>query len=127
MLTGGSTHVLTFVAGGLGALLRVLLVPLVDRRLDAILPFAGTLAVNLLGCFAIGVGSVLLGGPARLVVLGGLLGGFTTYSAFGLLGVELLTQGRTAAALAQLGGHLAGGLLCAWMGTLVGRWLAPPL
>ncbi len=115
-----------FLAGGAGATLRMVLVPVLDERLRAWLPFAGTLVVNLIGCFAIGVLSVVLApGSARPIVLGGLLGGFTTYSAFGLLSWELLDQGKRGAFAGQILLHVLGGLLCVWLGLLLGRALVP--
>jgi CrcB protein len=115
-----------FLAGGAGATLRVALVPLLDKRLQDWLPFAGTLAVNMIGCLGIGILSALLSpGSARPIVLGGLLGGFTTYSAFGLLSWELLEQGRRGAFAGQILLHLIGGIACVWLGLVVGRALAP--
>jgi CrcB protein len=115
-----------FLAGGAGATLRVALVPLLDKRLHQVLPFAGTLVVNMLGCLAIGTLSVVLApGSARPIVLGGLLGGFTTYSAFGLLSWDLLDEGRRGAFAGQILLHVLGGLACVWLGLVVGRALAP--
>ena len=115
--------VLVFLAGGAGASLRVFLVGVLDRRLHESFPFVGTLCVNLIGCFAIGVGAAVLGHAWRPVVLGGLLGGFTTYSAFGLLSWELLREGRTAAFSGQVLAHLVGGILCVILGLAAGRMI----
>lgn len=61
----------------------------------------GTLVVNLLGCAAIGALAPLLLGPHaaeretwRLLLITGVLGGFTTFSTFGLESVELLRTER---------------------------------
>jgi CrcB protein len=113
-----------FLAGGAGATLRMVLVPLLDDRLKAWLPFAGTLVVNLAGCLAIGVLTVVLApGSLRPILLGGLLGGFTTYSAFGLLSWELLEQGKRGAFAGQIALHVLGGLVCVCLGLFVGRML----
>lgn len=79
---------------------------------------AGTLTVNLAGCFAIGLVSAvaLRGGmseTARLVISIGFLGGFTTYSAFNEEVLAMLRAGATGNAMAYLlitivGGALAG-------------------
>lgn len=64
---------------------------------------AGTFAVNLLGCLAVGLASGLLTParePLRLFLVPGLLGGFTTFSAFGLETHQLLQRGAWPAALA---------------------------
>lgn len=114
-----------FAAGGCGACLRYALALRVDRVAAEVLPHAGTLAVNLAGCLAIGLlGALLPLGPGRVVVLAGLLGGFTTYSTFALLTVELLQAGRWGALGLQLGLHVGGGALMvalgAWLGGLLG-------
>jgi CrcB protein len=117
---------LVFLAGGTGASLRVFLVGVLDRRLHETFPFVGTLVVNLVGCFAIGVGTAILGNHWRPVVLGGLLGGFTTYSAFGLLSWELLRQGKTAAFTGQILLHVVGGIVCVVLGLALGRAILGP-
>jgi CrcB protein len=88
-----------------------------------------TFAINVLGCLLAG----LLAGLAeehdffspdtRLLVFTGLLGGFTTFSAFGLDGLFLLRRGETATALLYAGGSVVLGLAAAWVGfRLVGLW-----
>jgi crcB protein len=80
-----------------------------------------TFAVNAAGCLAIG----LLAGlstrvpvPAqlRLFLVTGLLGGFTTFSAFGLESLQLLRRGEPALAAAYVAGSVAAGLLAVWLG-----------
>ncbi len=116
-----------FLAGGVGASLRLALVTWVDRRLAAVLPAAGTLTVNVVGCFVIGLGAAVLPpGLLRPVLLGGLLGGFTTYSAFGLLSWTLIEEGRTTAFATQVLLHLVLGLAAVWLGLMLGRAIAPP-
>jgi CrcB protein len=118
-----------FLAGGAGTVLRVVLAGLVDARLSArlpALPYAGTLVVNLAGCLAIGVAAVTLPpGTLRTAVVGGLLGGFTTYSAFALFSVELARDGRLGTLAAQIGLHLVLGMGCVMVGMALGRLLAP--
>lgn len=114
-----------FAAGGCGACLRYALALRVDKLAAVALPHAGTLVVNLAGCLLIGLlGALLPLGPGRVVVLAGLLGGFTTYSTFALLTVELLQAGRWGALGLQLGLHVGGGALMvalgAWLGGLMG-------
>lgn len=78
------------VAAGsaLGGLLRYALAGWLMRATGGPFPW-GTLTVNVAGCAAIGLLSVLFppserGFPWRLFLLPGLCGGFTTFSAFGL-------------------------------------------
>ena len=94
---------LVFVGGGLGALLRYA----AGRAalLAGWAPPLATLGVNIVGCFAMGLlagwfavhGSSEGGGPAsvKIFLVTGLLGGFTTFSAFGL---DTLTLWRTSPA-----------------------------
>jgi len=112
-----------FVAGGIGACLRVGLAALIDDR-NPRMPL-GTLAVNLLGCLAIGIAATWLArGPWRAVVLGGLLGGFTTYSSFAFLSWELLRGDRLGAMLLQILAHVIGGVLAVALGVWIGSLLA---
>jgi CrcB protein len=112
------TQLLVAAAGALGTLLRYELGMLLLRRIGADFPY-GTLAVNLIGSCALGVvaealrGQSVAGVDLRLVLGVGLLGGFTTYSAFNLELFRMIEQhalGRAAAYLAlTLVGCLAAG------------------
>lgn len=116
-----------FLAGGVGATLRVVIAGLIDARWADRLPYVGTLVVNMIGCFAIGVAAAALPpGTPRTAVVGGLLGGFTTYSAFALFSYELLDQGRLGALTAQLVLHLTIGIACAAGGMVLGRAVFGP-
>ena len=116
--------VAVFCAGGLGASLRLVLGRVVDAHLAAALPHAGTLVANLIGSFVIGLMSELLPeGLLRVAVLTGLLGGFTTYSAFALLTVDLAGDGRWGMVSAQLAVHIVGGVTCVLLGIALGRAL----
>jgi CrcB protein len=92
---------LVFGLGGVGAVLRVALGAALGLRM---FPWA-TLAVNFAGCLAIGVlhewlsSRIALSPLWRPALIGGLLGGFTTFSAFGLETWQLLQSGRVSAAL----------------------------
>lgn len=89
---------LIFVGGGTGALLRYLAALLIGG------PVA-TLAVNVAGGFAIGLLAATLppgDHPARLLLMTGLLGGFTTFSAFSLDAVALVQQGQPVRAAAYV-------------------------
>lgn len=104
-------------AGGfLGAASRYLVSTAVLRATATSAVPLATLTVNLLGCAVIG----LLTGAAdsrgvmsqevRLFLVVGLLGGFTTYSSFGLEAFELLRRGSGLAFVLYLGAHLVFGL-----------------
>ena len=87
----------------------------------------GTLAVNLIGCFALGWFSHRIAGKfripeqARAAVSTGLIGSFTTFSAFSVETVELIRDGMIGAGLAYAGTSLFGGLLFVWLGSAAGK------
>jgi CrcB protein len=117
-----SPYVLVFVGGGLGSVLRFATYHLARLWLPPEFPW-GTLAVNVLGGLAAGAvaGWILsrsVGGadPMSLFLMTGMLGGFTTFSAFSLDAVLLWQRGEPAAAilyviasvLLAIGGVIAG-------------------
>jgi len=119
------------VAGGLGTALRYGVGVASARMLGGELPF-GTLIVNVVGSFALGVvaealaGTTLLGVEARLLLGVGLIGGFTTYSSFNLETLRLAQGGQLDRALLYAGATLVGCLVAGWAGIAVGRGLAAP-
>ena len=88
----------------------------------------GTLVVNVVGCLLIGILAGLaetrevLGEQVRVFLVVGVLGGFTTYSAFGYETVTLLRSGDALAAIANVGLQLAVGLAAVWVGLRVSQW-----
>lgn len=114
---------LTALAGGAGAALRLFLDGAARERWGTFLPF-GTLAINIGGSFVLGLLAGLaqhLIPPAWLLVLGtGLMGGFTTFSTASVETVRLLTARRFAAAAITGLGMLAAALLAAWVGFSLG-------
>ncbi len=110
----------------LGGAARYALIAFVHRVAGLRFPL-GTLIVNVVGCFLIG--GVLhlvkdrsaLGPETRLFVAVGLLGGFTTFSAFGSETFELLSGDQLPLALLNVAGHLGLGLGAVWLGSLVLR------
>ena len=89
-----------------------------------------TMTVNLLGSFAIGLLSVVLsaraGGAetARLFWMTGVLGGFTTYSAFALETVTLAGAGEAMRAAAYVAVTVLACLVAAFAGRALGLMLA---
>jgi fluoride exporter len=111
--------------GFLGALARYGLSGLVHRQLPlSTFPF-GTLVVNLLGCFAIGViaGLVesrqLFAPEFRTFALIGVLGGFTTFSTFGYETFGLFRYGEYLQAITNVGLQVIGGLTLVWLGYIL--------
>ena len=115
------THILLLAAAGAaGTLLRTVCTTLAVRLLGGSFPW-GTLAVNVAGSFAFGAVFTLarsraLSTEAEVILLIGLLGGFTTYSSFAFQSVEMLQSGRAAAAIAYLAASNLLGLAAVWAG-----------
>ncbi len=120
--------VLVFVGGGLGAAARYLVSGLVHRFVDPAFPY-GTLAVNLVGCFAIGfLASMveerfLINTSVRTFLGIGILGGFTTFSTFSLETLQLARDASFLLALWNISLSVVGGLFAAWAGMAVGRMI----
>lgn len=92
---------LIFLGAGLGGVLRYLLAHTIHTAANSAFPF-GTLVVNITGCLAIGFLAALFEarstGPSaipehyRLALIVGVLGGYTTFSAFGYESMKLITD-----------------------------------
>jgi len=87
----------------------------------------GTLTVNIVGCMAMGLLAAGLAhrGGQHLApfLLTGMLGGFTTFSAFALDSLTLWERGATAAALAYVLGSVLLSLAAVTAGLAIGRGL----
>jgi CrcB protein len=85
----------------------------------------GTFVVNVLGCIMVGILSGLIerqewfSPEARIFLMTGILGGFTTFSAFGVETVYLIRRGELPTALLYVSLSLACGLIGVWMGLSV--------
>ncbi|WP_330948398.1 fluoride efflux transporter CrcB [Thermomonas sp. LB-4] len=81
-----------------------------------------TFAVNVLGCLVIGLLAgltewyELFGPDTRLFLFTGLLGGFTTFSAFGLDAVFLVRRGELLVAALYAGASVVLGITAVWLG-----------
>ncbi len=116
--------------GAIGAWLRYLVGRTWMRAIGLIAATAfpwATLTVNFLGSFAMGVLAGWLarygqGGEGWRLLLGvGVLGGFTTFSAFSLEIVDMANRGAFATAAIYISVSLAGGILGLFAGLLVMR------
>lgn len=111
--------------GFIGAILRFVLGGLVQRNVPVTVFPYGTLAVNLVGCLLIGMVMGLIESrqmftvEARLFVVAGLLGGFTTYSTFGYESFMLLRDAEYFRAAANVLLHVILGLGLVWLGYLL--------
>ena len=121
--------VMVGLGGGAGACLRYLTGVAAIRLFGHGFPW-GTVIVNVAGSFAMGLLAVYLmerGGFARFapLLLTGLLGGYTTFSAFSLDAVYLIERGRTLAAAGYVGGSVVLSVGALTFGLWLGRqaWL----
>lgn len=119
------------LGGAAGTLARYGLGMLVQRSSGAAFPW-GTLTVNLIGAFVIGIlyesfTRVQIEPQVRLLLFTGLLGGFTTFSAFGVEAFNLFRIGATRDGIAYILLTNAGGLALVSLGILVSRTLVRAL
>jgi CrcB protein len=116
------------LGGALGAGARHLFGRAALTTLGPAFPW-GTLGVNLIGGLLMGV---LAGGLARTggsesirLLLGvGVLGGFTTFSAFSLDTVTLIERGAPGLAAAYIGASVLGSIVALYLGLRLGRGIA---
>lgn len=119
---------LLVVFGALGTLARYGLQGLVQYRAGSEFP-AGTLVVNLLGCFLLGgigefaLGHIWIPPDWRAGLTIGFLGAFTTFSTFSWETIHLLDDGDWMRALLYAGLSLLGGLLLLKLGMRLGARL----
>ncbi len=123
------TLLLTFIGGGIGASARYWLSGLMYRLIPTGFPI-GTLTVNLLGSFLLGLVMELLANrfvadpTLRVFLCIGILGGFTTYSTFSYETIALLRDAQYFYAASNV---ILTTLLClvgAWLGLELGQYLS---
>ena len=124
-------YLLVFLGSGLGGGARYWLSSLVASHTTGEFPW-GTILVNVLGSFIIGVANAMTGPggrfdmemEARLFIMVGLCGGFTTFSSFSLQTLALLETGHITGALANVLISLIVCLVSVWLGHLAGAALS---
>jgi len=122
------TILLSVAAGGaIGATLRWAVVRWAGHVLGMGFPY-GTLIVNVLGSLVMGVAAVAMmerfpgsWGRYSPFLMTGVLGGFTTFSAFSLDALFLIERGRNLAAAAYIGGSVALSIAGLWAGLALAR------
>lgn len=117
--------VVVFMGGGLGAVLRWQLAVAVFHRTEEWRFPLPTFVVNMVGCLVAGVLAGLVvkldqfGANTRLFLFTGLLGGFTTFSAFGIETVYLLRRHEYNVAA----GYILLSVVCGVLGLWLAFWL----
>ncbi|MFL9609731.1 fluoride efflux transporter CrcB [Methylobacillus sp. Pita2] len=113
---------LVALGGAIGSVARFKLSGLVLRySLDWRFPFP-TFTVNIIGCLVIGILAGLasregfISADMRVLLFTGLVGGFTTFSAFGLETMVLLREGHVGIAAAYVVASIVVGLAVMWLG-----------
>ena len=125
---GVSTWLAVAAGGALGSVARFWLAAAVTALTGPRFPW-GTLLINVLGSFVIGLVAAVTLTPARvgmhpdlrIFLMVGVCGGFTTFSAFSLQTFELLQSGEAWPAAGYMLGSVALCLGAVWGGWLLGK------
>jgi CrcB protein len=116
------------LGGAVGTGMRYLAGGAAARWLGPELPW-GTLAVNLVGSFLIGLiqqvgtSTLVLSDTTRLFLTVGIMGGLTTYSSFSYETIKLAESGAWLEASANVLATTTSCLLLCFLGIATGRWL----
>ena len=120
--------VLLIGSGGfIGSVLRYLSAQYIEKKHLSAYPF-GTFAVNITGCFLIGILLALSHKNAmdqdwKMFLITGLCGGFTTFSAFSSETVELMHQGNSLLAFSYVALSIILGLLATVSGYALAKYI----
>jgi len=120
--------ILVAVGGSLGTLARYGLSTYIARQVGPAFPW-GTLVINLTGCFVIGLLFALgferdvLGPSARLALMTGFCGGYTTFSTYALESINFARAGTIGVTIANVVASTLGGLALVVAGMWLGRVL----
>lgn len=113
------------IGGFIGSVLRYLLSGYVQHSVKGLNFPLGTLIVNVIGCFVIGIlaslgeARGLFTNGSRAFVFIGILGGFTTFSSFANETLNLIRDDHMMNALVNIGTSVILGLLAVWLGRTV--------
>ncbi|UWG98135.1 fluoride efflux transporter CrcB [Dehalobacter sp. DCM] len=119
-----SVYLVIGLGGAFGAVARYAMSSWISQKFLYAFPW-GTFAVNMLGCFIIGIVYVLgvenliLSSNTRLFLSVGFIGAFTTFSTFSLETLNIIKSGDVKTALFNSIGSLVVGLLAVWLGMVL--------
>lgn len=119
--------VAVLVGGGIGALCRYVVGAAFLQRFGPGFPY-GTMTINIVGCFLIGViselaiaRSIIVTPLARTFLVVGVLGGFTTFSSFSYDTIVLAEDAAVIPALIYVCASVVGGIVAAFAGVVAVR------
>lgn len=119
-------YVLVGAGSAAGGILRHILAQFITAHDPGEFPW-GILTVNLVGCLVMGVAFALIERTElKLLLMTGILGGFTTFSAFSSISMELALKGRWDLAGAYVVASVVGCLLAVWIGAVITNALRGP-
>src|SRR6185437_1579731 len=115
------------VGSALGGMARFWCSGVIARMWGETFPW-GTLFVNVTGSFVIGLiaalsapdGRIFISSTARLALMAGICGGYTTFSSFSLQTMSLMNDGEWLYGGANIVGSVTLGLLAVWAGMMLG-------
>jgi CrcB protein len=115
------------LGGACGSILRHVVAKAIHEKVGSVLPL-GTLTVNVVGSFLLGLIYMLVARKvgltenARLLLGVGFCGGFTTFSAFALENFHLMEQKMVSTSALYISISVAGGILALGAGIWVSRF-----
>lgn len=126
------TYVLVAIGSALGGMARHWCGLAVAARVGTEFPW-GTILINIVGSFLIGVVAALTqvagrsatAQPTRDFLMVGVLGGYTTFSAFSLQTLALLRDGKVAYAAGNVALSVGACVVAVWLGYVLGSLLKP--
>jgi len=117
---------LVFAGGGIGAVARYWMQGIVYRFVNGMFPY-GTVAVNVLGCFVIGLlvtgmeDRFMVNPSLRIFMTIGILGGFTTFSSFSFETIALLQEGEVLFGMLNILASIVICLSATYIGVIIGK------
>ena len=121
-----SRYLIVMLGAALGGLARYVIGTFVMQRCSGRFPL-GTLVVNISGCFLIGILMTWFtarGDPhpsLRLLLVTGVLGGYTTFSSFAWETLQTVDEGSHAVGFINVASSLILGMIAVWCGAWLGR------